>query len=100
MKNNDIIKDVNNDEIKEKIKKYKEYKVLKDQIEGEMKNITNDIKEFLTDIGENNIAVGEYKVKLTTYAKSTFDKNIILQEAPELYEKALGSTPATKLIIN
>ncbi len=95
-----IIKDVKNEEIKETIKRYKEYKVLKDQIEAEMKNITNDIKEFLNEIGEDNVAVGEYKIKLITYDKATFDKNIVLQEAPELYEKASGSTIVTKLTIN
>ena len=95
-----IIKDVKNEEIRETLKKYKEYKVLKDQIEAEMKNITNDIREFLNEIGEDNVAIGEYKVKLTTYDKSTFDKNVVLQEAPELYEKASGSTIVTKLIIN
>lgn len=94
------IKDVKNEEIRETIKRYKEYKVLKDQIEAEMKNITNDIREFLNEIGEDNVAVGEYKIKLTTYDKATFDKNVILQEAPELYEKASGSTIVTKLIIN
>ena len=94
------IKDIKNEEIKETIKRYKEYKVLKDQIEAEMKNITNDIKEFLNEIGEDNVAVGEYKIKLTTYDKATFDKNIVLQEAPELYEKASSSTIVTKLTIN
>ena len=96
----DVIKDVKNEEIRETLKRYKEYKVLKDQIEAEMKNITNDIKEFLNEIGEDNVAVGEYKVKLTTYDRPTFNKEVVLQEAPELYEKASGSTTVTKLTIN
>lgn len=94
------IKDIKNEEIRETLKKYKEYKVLKDQIEAEMKNITDDIKEFLKEIGEDNVAVGEYKIKLITYDKATFNKNTVLQEAPELYEKAFGSTTVTKLTIN
>jgi translation initiation factor 2 alpha subunit (eIF-2alpha) len=99
-KNDDVIKNVQNAEVEEKIKQYKEYRTLKEQIEATMKNLSADIQDFLTEIGEDNIAVGEYKVKLTHYSKSTFDKNIVKEEAPELYEKASGSTDATRLTIN
>jgi hypothetical protein len=100
MAKTEIIKDVKNPEIEAKIKEYKEYKNLKEQAESTMKKLSAEIQDFLTYIGEDNVAVGEYKVKLTHYSKSTFNKDIIKEEAPELYEKASGSTDATRLTIN
>lgn len=100
MAKTEILKDVKNEEIEAKIKQYKEYKNLKEQADSIMKKLSTEIQDFLTYIGEDNVAVGEYKVKLTHYSRSTFDKNVIKEEAPELYEKASGSAEATKLIIS
>ena len=94
-----VLKDVQNKEMEEVIKKYKEYKNLKEQAESIMKELTTEIREFLAEIGEDNVAIGEYKVKLTTYDSATFNKDIIKEEAPELYEKASGTKPTTRLTI-
>ena len=95
-----VLKDIQNEVIEDKIRQYKEYKNIKEQADSIMKQLSTEIQDFLTNIGKDNVAVGEYKVKLTHYSRSTFDKNVIKEEAPELYEKATGSTEATKLIIS
>jgi uncharacterized coiled-coil DUF342 family protein len=95
-----IIKDIHNEKMEEVIKKYKEYKNLKEQAESIMKELTTEIREFLAEIGETNVAIGEYKVKLSTYNTTSFNKDLVKTMAPELYEKASEVKEATRLTIS
>ena len=95
----ETIKDVHNEHMEEVVKKWKEYKTLKDQVEAELDSLSTEIKEFLAEIGETAIAVGEYQVKLSTSERTTFNKDIIKEKSPELYEEAVGSTTTVRLLV-
>lgn len=94
-----ITKDVHNVEMESAIKELKEYKILKKQAEDRIKALEGLVKDFMDEIGETDIACGQYTCKLTEVGKSTFDKDIIKLEAPELYERATGTTTYRKLTI-
>lgn len=94
-----IIKDVQNKEMEAVIKELKEYKILKKQIEDKLAEAESTIKNYMKEIGEDNIAIGQYTCKLAEITKSTFNKELVLEADPKLYEKASGTTTYTRLTV-
>ena len=94
-----IIKDVQDTKMEATIKELKEYKILQKQVEEKIKAAEAVVKQYMEDLGEDNIAVGQYTCKLTEVSKATFDKNIVLENDPELYEKASGTSSYIRLLI-
>lgn len=94
-----IIKDVQNKELEATIKELKEYKILKKQIEAKVAEAEDAIKKYMTELGEDNVAVGQYTCKLTEVFKDTFDKTVVFENDPELYEKASGKTSYIRLTV-
>ena len=48
---------------------------------------------------EDNIAIGQYTCKLTEVVKATVDKEVVLKNAPKLFEKASGTSSYVRLLI-
>lgn len=92
--------DVKNTEYEAKVKELKEWKALKEQAEQKIKELEGDIKTFMIDsINESNIAIGPFKCTISTVNRGTFDKEMVRNEAPELFEKASGTTSYIRLIV-
>ena len=92
--------DVKNAEYEAKAKELKEWKALKEQAEQKIKELEGDIKSFMIDsIKESNIAIGPFKCTISTVNRETFDKKLVRNEAPELFEKASGTTSYIRLIV-
>lgn len=96
---NTTIKDVRNEEMEAVIKELKEYKVIAKQAEDKVKELEGRIKEFMKEIGETNIACGPYTCTYTSVEKGIFNKDIILEEDPELFKKACGTTSYMRLTV-
>ena len=94
-----IIKDIKNDEMEAVIKELKEYKILKKQIEAKLEEVETTIKNYMKEIGEDNIAIGQYTCKLAEVTKSTFNKELVKEVNPTLYEKATGTSTYTRLTV-
>ena len=92
--------DVKNAEYEAKVKELKEWKALKEQAEQRIKELEGDIKSFMIDsINESSIAIGPFKCTISTVNRGTFDKELVRNEAPELFEKASGTTSYIRLIV-
>lgn len=94
-----IIKDVQDKEMEARIKELKEYKILQKQVEEKIKEAEATVKQYMKDLGENNIAIGQYTCTLTEVVKSTFDKEVVRKNAPKLFEKASGKSSYVRLLI-
>jgi predicted phage-related endonuclease len=92
--------EVKNTEYEAKVKELKEWKALKEQAEQKIKELEGDIKSFMIDsIKESNIAIGPFKCTISTVNRGTFDKELVHNEAPELFEKASGTTTYMRLTV-
>lgn len=94
-----IIKDVQDKEMEARIKELKEYKILQKQVEDKIKESEAVVKQYMKDIGEDNIAIGQYTCKLTEVVRDTFDKEVVRKNAPKLFEKASGTSSYIRLLI-
>lgn len=93
------IKNIQDVEMESNLKELKEWKVLKQQAEDRIKELENSVRDFMTKIDETNISVGPYTCKITEVKKSTFDKEIVMEKAPDVYADACGSITYKRLTI-
>ena len=64
-KKNDVaIKTVTNKDLEMKIAEFKELQVVMDSVKKRMEEIKGEVKEYMNDIDETYIAVGQYKCKM------------------------------------
>jgi len=94
-----IIKDIKDEKMEATIKELKEYKILQKQVEDKIKEAEAAVKQYMKDIGEDNIAIGQYTCKLTEVVRDTFDKEVVRKNAPKLFEKASGTSSYIRLLI-
>lgn len=94
-----IIKDVKDEKMEATIKELKEYKILQKQVEEKIKEAETAVKQYMKDLGEDNIAIGQYTCKLTEVVRDTFDKEVVRKNAPKLFEKASGTSSYIRLLI-
>jgi predicted phage-related endonuclease len=94
-----IIKDIKDEKMEATIKELKEYKILQKQVEDKIKEAEAVVKQYMKDIGEDNIAIGQYTCKLTEVVRDTFDKEVVRKNAPKLFEKASGTSSYIRLLI-
>lgn len=93
------IKNIQDVEMESNLKELKEWKVLKQQAEDRIKELENSVRDFMTKINETNISVGPYTCKISEVEKSTFDKGVVMEKAPDVYADACGTKTYTRLII-
>lgn len=94
-----IIKDVQDKEMEARIKELKEYKILQKQVGAKIEEAEAAVKQYMKDLGEDNIAIGQYTCTLTEVVKPTFDKEVVRKNAPKLFEKASGKSSYVRLLI-
>lgn len=93
------IKDVQNAELEKAIKELKEYEILKKQAEDRIEEIKCSVRRYMEEIGETDIALGQYTCKLSETTTTKFNKQLVEEEAPELFDRATVKSSYMRLLI-
>lgn len=93
------LKEIVNPTLEDKLKAYKEYKIMQEQVKQELAKLETDIKDILEELGETNVACGSYKCTVSTVSRENFNKKIVQEQYPELYEQCIGHTTYTRFTV-
>lgn len=99
MATKNIIKDIKNVELENAIKELKEYEILKKQAEDRIDEIKSKVRDYMEGIGETDIALGQYVCKLSEASTTNFNKKLVQEEAPDLFERATTKSTYVRLLI-
>jgi predicted phage-related endonuclease len=81
-----------NQELQEKCKEYREYKRLADEAQAVMDSISDQIKSYMIESGQEKLIAGEYKVNYTDCKRTDIDKKALQAEQTEIYNAYLKET--------
>ena len=76
-------------ELRERIKLFKEYSVMIDELEALKSAIADDFKALMLEIGQERLEVGEYRVTYTDCMRTDIDKKRLEQEQADIYKSYL-----------
>ena len=76
-----------NREIEAKLKELKEMKVLKDELEDQIKELEDAIKAEMTAQDTDTLRAGAFKATWKPYTSSRFDSSAFKQTHEELYKQ-------------
>lgn len=99
MAEKNTIKDIKNVELENAIKELKEYEILKKQAEDRIDEIKSKVRNYMEGIGETDIALGQYVCKLSETSTTNFNKKLVQEEAPDLFERATTKSTYVRLLI-
>ncbi len=86
-------------DLKLKVKEYRELKAMLDELEGEISRIENEIKAEMTARDADELTVDTYKVRWTRVTSSRFDTSAFKKAMPELAKQFMKSTESRRFSI-
>ena len=99
-KNDVVIKAVDNKELEKKIAQMKELQMAMDALKKQIDDIKGEVKDYMAEIDETYIAVGQYKCKISEVVTTKLDKEFIKKNAPKTFEKAQYTEIGSRFTIN
>ena len=72
-------------DLESKIKEYREYKRLMDEIKILADSLADELKDFMEKSGESTMIVGEYKMQYVDVTRRDLDKKRLEMEHAALY---------------
>lgn len=94
-----VLKEVVNSELEMKLKAYKEFKIMQEQVKDQLSELESDIRGMLSEMGETSIACGSYKCSISESSRENFNKSIIKENYPELYEACVTRSSYTRFLV-
>ena len=86
-------------DLKLKVKEYRELKAMLDELEDEISRIENEIKAEMTARDADELTVDTYKVRWTRVTSSRFDTSAFKKAMPELAKQFMKSTESRRFSI-
>jgi predicted phage-related endonuclease len=76
----------------EKIRDYREYKRMIEELQNLADSIADDLKNYMTESGQQKIIIGEYKMSYTEHTRTDLDKKALADDYNEIYNDYLIET--------
>ena len=76
----------------EKIKEYREYKRMIEELSNLTDSIADELKAYMTETGESKMIIGEYKLSFTEHTRKDLDKKLLAEDYSEIYNDYLIET--------
>jgi len=76
----------------EKIREYREYKRMIEELTNLTDSIADELKTFMTDAGQDKMIIGEYKLSYTEHTRRDLDKKLLAEDYNEIYNDYLIET--------
>ena len=76
----------------EKIKEYREYKRMIEELNSLTDSIADELKAYMNETGESKMIIGEYKLSYTEHTRRDLDKKQLADDYTEIYNDYLIET--------
>lgn len=86
-------------DIESKIKEYREYKRMIEEMQKLVDNIADELKSFMEESGESKVIIGEYKMSYTDCVRKDIDKKRLEAEQADIYAAYLKETSYKRFYI-
>jgi predicted phage-related endonuclease len=83
---NKILGAIRMTDIQARIKEYREYKRMIEELEALTDSIADELKTMMTEAGQERMVVGEYKLSYTDVTRRDIDKKRLESEHKALYD--------------
>ena len=87
-------------EIMEKIKLYREYKRMADEIANITDSIADDLKSFMISEGKEKIIIGEYKLSYTDITRTDIDRKRLETEYNDIFNELSTETTYKRFLVS
>lgn len=94
-----VAKTIENAELTTKAKELVSYKELKAQAEERVKALEAEIKALMESTNADTLICGRFECNLTECERTTFKKDKLEAENPELYDLCLTESKYTRLTV-
>ena len=83
-----------------KIKEYREYKRMIEELEALAGSIADELKAVLTEAGQEKMIVGEYKLSYTDCKRTDIDKKALAAEYADIYAAFLKEITYKRFLVS
>jgi len=90
----------NNLNLIEKIKEYREYKRMSEELENLADSIADELKKYMVERGEEKIIVGEYKLSYKEHIRKDLDKKALQEDYSEIYAEYQTETTYKRFLVS
>jgi predicted phage-related endonuclease len=87
-------------ELTARIKEYREYKRLAEEMLALAESIGDELKRYMTETGQSKAIVGEYKLSYTDVSRTDIDKKRLETEQAEIYAEYLKETSYKRFLVS
>ena len=87
-------------ELTAKIKEYREYKRMAEEMLNLADSIADELKGFMTREGKEKMIVGEYKLSFTDVSRTDIDRKRLREEQEAIFERYSYSTTYKRFLVS
>jgi len=87
-------------ELTARIKEYREYKRMAEEMLQLADSIADELKALMTEAGESKMIVGEYKLSYTDVSRTDIDRKRLKEEEEAIFEKYSYSTTYKRFLVS
>ncbi len=91
---------MSNNELAAKVKEYREYKRLAEEMQALADSIADELKAAMTEQGAEKLIVGEYKLSYTECTRKDIDKKRLEAEHAELYASYIKESSYKRFLVS
>jgi len=87
-------------ELTAKIKEYREYKRLAEEMLAHADSIADELKEYMNETNQTKAIIGEYKLSYTNVTRKDIDKKALAVEHSDIYNAYLRETSYKRFLVS
>lgn len=87
-------------EIIEKIREYREYKRMAEELANLTDSIADELKSFMTEAGQDKIIIGEYKLSYTDITRIDIDRKRLETEYNDIFNELSKETTYKRFLVS
>jgi len=84
----------------ERIKEYNEYKKMGEEMLAIANSIADELKNLMSDTGQEKMIVGEYKLSYTAVSRKDIDKKALANDYSDIYNAYLRETSYRRFLVS
>lgn len=87
-------------ELTARIKEYREYKRLAEEMLSIADSIADELKALMTQEGKEKMIIGEYKLSYTDVSRKDIDKKALAADYTDIYNAYLRETSYKRFLVS
>jgi len=87
-------------ELTARIKEYREYKRMAEEMLAVADGIADELKTMMVENGQQKMIIGEYKLSYTDVSRTDIDRKRLKEEREEIFEEYSYSTTYKRFLVS